>query len=427
LERAKKFKITNKKVQYTLNNKDQLDDIFNKFLQSPEIFINREVLRPDYIPDYLPHREFQIQCIGKILAPVLKGYRSSNLFIYGKTGTGKTAVVKYVLKRLIHKSFKLGESIKECYINCRLVGTNYRILTKLGKTFGINIPFTGLATSEVFDRFKEALDSKVVLLLVVLDEIDALIKLHGDNLIYELTRINENLSNGKLSLICISNDLLFKDQLDPRVISSLSEEEVVFRPYIAPELKDILLERAKVSFSNDVLTDGALNLCSAIAAAEHGDARRALDLLRVAGELAEREDASQIMDSHVRQAQKKIEQDRVVTVLKTLPIHSKLVLTSIFLMKNFKVDGAITGDVYEVYSELCEQLGMEYLTQRRVSGLINELDITGILNARVVSLGRYGRTKRIRLAISKGTIREVFSKDIWMSQVINFSPHCLQS
>ena len=178
-----------------MNNKDQLDDIFNKFLQSPEIFINREVLRPDYIPDYLPHREFQIQCIGKILAPVLKGYRSSNLFIYGKTGTGKTAVVKYVLKRLIHKSFKLGESIKDCYINCRLVGTDYRILTKLGKTFGINIPFTGLATGEVFDRFKEALDSKVVLLLVVLDEIDALIKLHGDNLIYELTRINENLSN----------------------------------------------------------------------------------------------------------------------------------------------------------------------------------------------------------------------------------------
>ena len=407
------------------NNKDQIDDIFDKFLQGPKIFTDREVLRPDYVPDHLPHRENQIQQIAKILAPVLDEARGSNIFIYGKTGTGKTAVVKYVLNRLIRRSNEIGALVENSYVNCRLVGTVYRVLLKLGESIDVKIPFTGLATSEVFDRFEDALDLKGVLLIVVLDEIDALVKVYGDNLIYELTRVNETLNKGKVSLICISNDLLFKDLLDPRVLSSLGEEEVVFRPYTAPELKDILLERAKISFNDDVLMAGALNLCSALAAAEHGDARRALDLLRVAGELTERDGVAKVTEEHVRCAQKKIEEDRVVLVLKTLPIHSKLVLCSIYIMSRAKVKNAITGDVYEVYVELCNQLGLESLTQRRISGLINELDITGILNARVVSLGRYGRTKKIRLAISNVVIKDVFSKDPWTKKIIDYSPKCM--
>lgn len=407
------------------NIKDQIDDIFDKFLQGPKIFTDREVLRPDYVPEHLPHREDQIQQIAKILAPVLDEARGSNIFIYGKTGTGKTAVVKYVLNRLMRRSNEIGALVENSYVNCRLVGTVYRVLLKLGESIDVKIPFTGLATSEVFDRFEDALDLKGVLLIVVLDEIDALVKVYGDNLIYELTRVNETLNKGKVSLICISNDLLFKDLLDPRVLSSLGEEEVVFRPYTAPELKDILLERAKISFNDDVLMAGALNLCSALAAAEHGDARRALDLLRVAGELTERDGVAKVTEEHVRSAQKKIEEDRVVLVLKTLPIHSKLVLCSIYIMSRAKVKNAITGDVYEVYIELCNQLGLESLTQRRISGLINELDITGILNARVVSLGRYGRTKKIRLAISNVVIKDVFSNDPWTKKIIDYSPKCL--
>lgn len=407
------------------NNKDQIDDIFDKFLQGPKIFTDREVLRPDYVPEHLPHREDQIQQIAKILAPVLDEARGSNIFIYGKTGTGKTAVVKYVLNRLMRRSNEIGALVENSYVNCRLVGTVYRVLLKLGESIDVKIPFTGLATSEVFDRFEDALDLKGVLLIVVLDEIDALVKVYGDNLIYELTRVNETLNKGKVSLICISNDLLFKDLLDPRVLSSLGEEEVVFRPYTAPELKDILLERAKISFNDDVLMAGALNLCSALAAAEHGDARRALDLLRVAGELTERDGVAKVTEEHVRSAQKKIEEDRVVLVLKTLPIHSKLVLCSIYIMSRAKVKNAITGDVYEVYIELCNKLGLESLTQRRISGLINELDITGILNARVVSLGRYGRTKKIRLAISNVVIKDVFSNDPWTKKIIDYSPKCL--
>jgi len=406
--------------------KDVLEDVFNRFLGGPQIFKDREALRPDYVPSYLPHREEQIRQVGGILAPVLKGFRGSNIFIYGQTGTGKTAVVKYVLDRLLRKSEENRTKLSVCYVNCRLAGTDYRILANLCASLGVGIPFTGLATSEVFDRFKADLESQKTLMITILDEVDALVRTHGDALLYDLTRINENLRHSKISIVGISNDLRFKELLDPRVLSSLSEEEVVFRPYSAPELTDILLERAKISFIDGVLSDGALNLAAALAAAEHGDARRALDLLRVAGELAEREGSHVIIEGHVRQAQRKIEQDRILTFLRALPIHSKIILCGVYLMRKMNTDSAITGDVYEVYRELCGQLGVEALTQRRVSGLINELDINGILNSSVVSRGRYGRTKKIRLGVPVSVVREVYSDDPWTVRLINYTPKCLK-
>lgn len=406
--------------------RDILEDVFNNYLDGTQLFKNREALRPDYIPSNLPHREEQLRQVGGILAPLLRGFRGSNILIYGQTGTGKTAVVKYILDRLIRKTQNLGTNLEACYINCRLSDTDYRILANLCNNLGLDIPFTGLATSEVFNRFKIDLDSQNKLMICVLDEVDALVKKHGDTLLYDLTRINENLKHGKLSIIGISNDLRFKELLDPRVLSSLSEEEVIFKPYTAPELTDILLERAKISFVDSVLSDGALKLAAALAAAEHGDARRALDLLRVAGELTERDGNPIIKEFYIHKAQRKIEHDRVSTFLKALPIHSKIIVCSLYLLRKTTTNSAITGDVYEIYRELCGILGIGVLTQRRVSGLINELDINGILNSRLVSLGRYGRTKKIRLGIPIPVIEEVYSNDPWTVQLMNYIPKCFK-
>jgi cell division control protein 6 len=409
-----------------MNNSNLLERVFNRFLEDNGVFTDREVLRHDYIPESLPHREEQIKHIGEIVAPVLRGQRCSNVFIYGKTGTGKTAVVKYVLHKMSLKAAEYGSSVKACYINCRLAGTEYRVFSSLCDALSVNIPFTGLALGEVFDRFKKGLESQKLMLVPVLDEIDALVKSRGDILLYELTRINEALRNSKTTLIGISNDLRFKEFLDPRVMSSLSEEEIVFRPYDADELQDILHERAKCAFQDEVLSDGAVRLCAALAAAEHGDARRALDLLRVAGELAERECAKNVTEDHVRRAEKRIEQDRVVETLKNLPAHSKVVLCSVFLLSKIGVRQIVTGEIYELYSELCEQLGVTPLTQRRVSGLINELDAIGLLNTQLVSLGRYGRTKRIRLSITQSLFNNVFANDGRLERLTHYSPKHLQ-
>jgi len=406
---------------------DLLENIFDKFLQVSQVFKNREVLHPDYIPNHLPHREEQIKKIGNILAPTLRGSRGSNIFIYGQTGTGKTAVVKYVLSRLLQRGREIGAPIEFSYVNCRLAGTEYRVLARLSGSIGFKVPFTGLATAEVFDRFKIGLDSRGILLIVVLDEIDSLVKAYGDVLLYELARINEGLKESRVAIVGVSNDLHFKEMLGPRVLSSLSEEEVIFRPYAAPELRDILLERSEVAFLDEVLTEGVINLCSALAAAEHGDARRALDLLRVAAELTEREGKQKITEDEIRLAQNEIERDRVVEVLKTLPLHSKLVLFGVYLITKVSVKRSITGDIYEVYRELCGVLGLDPLTQRRVSGIISELDTIGVLNSRVVSLGRYGRTKKVSLGIPRGAVRNVYFEDNWVGQLVGYTPKCLSS
>ena len=407
-----------------MNEHYALESVFDRFLKGTQIFKDREVLRNDYVPDRLPHRELQIRSFGEMVTPALKGSRCSNIFIYGKTGTGKTAVVKYVLNKLLQKANELGAPVNICYVNCRLSGTEYRILSSLCESIDVKVPFTGLALGEVFDRLKRGLNSRKTLLIVVLDEIDALVKDRGDVLLYELTRINENLDYSKTSIVGISNDLKFKEFLDPRVLSSLSEEEIVFSSYNANELGDILLERASAAFFEGVLHDGTVGLCAALAAAEHGDARRALDLLRVAGELAEREGSDKITEMQIRLAEKRIEHDRVLEALANLPLHSKLVLCSVHLLERAKVNCA-TGDIYEIYCELCEQSGLVPLTQRRVSGLINELDVLGLLTARIVNMGRYGRTKKIRLSINRGSIKEMFVNDERLSYLTEYTPRCL--
>lgn len=402
-----------------------LDVVFEKFVNNTKIFKDREVLRHDYLPDRLPHREEQITQLGEAVAPALKGARGSNIFIYGKTGTGKTAVTKYVLSHLETKAKEFSAPVKFCYVNCRMVGSDYRVFASLCQSMGISVPFTGLSVGELFDRFRTGLDALGVILIVALDEADALIKVRGDCLLYELTRVNENLSGSKVSLIGISNDLRLKEFLDPRVLSSLSEEEIVFRPYDAGELRNILSERALSAFHEGVLSDAALSLCSALAAAEHGDARRALDLLRVAGEVAERLGANNVVEDHVREAEKHIDHNRVIEALKNLTLHSKLVVLSLYHLNKADTFRANTGEIYEVYGEICGEIGVAPLTQRRLCSLVNELDSMGLLNAKVISMGRYGRTKKIRLEIGRSIIKSVFLSDSRLGRLVDYEPKCL--
>ena len=405
-----------------MGNPNILDDVFEKFVNDAKLFKDREVLRHDYLPEKLPHREDQIRVLGQAVAPVLKESRCSNIFIYGKTGTGKTAVAKFVLSHLESKAKEYGAQVRFCFVNCRMTGSEYRVFAALSQSLGLSIPFTGLSVGEVFDRFRNGLEASRTIFIVVLDEIDALIKERGDGLLYELTRINEALTKSKVAIIGISNDLRLKEFLDPRVFSSLSEEEMVFRPYDASELRNILLERSKLGFLDGVLSEAALSICSALAAAEHGDARRALDLLRMAGEVAERQGSIAITEEHVREAERHIEHNKVMEALKNSTLHSKLVLLSVYHLSKASGNSATTGEIYDVYNELCGELGISLLTQRRLGTLVNELDALGLLNSKVVSMGRYGRTKKIRLETSRSLIQEVFGNDNRLGRMINYEP-----
>ena len=392
-----------------LKNK-ALNGFFEELLDARAIFTNKDVLRPTYIPGHLPHRKEQIGDLARILVAALRGETPSNILIYGKTGTGKTAVVKYVGKELEETSEMKGTPCSTLYINCEVVDTQYRVLYHLARLFGKNVPPTGWPTDQVYDEFKNSIDTENRSIIIILDEVDKLVK-KGDEILYNLTRINSELNNAKISIIGISNDLNFIEFLDPRVRSSLGEEEIIFPPYDANQLRDILEQRSRMAFKPDALEASVIPLCAAFAAQEHGDARRALDLLRTSGELAERVKGDKVEEEHVRKARDKIEVDRVVEVVRTLPTQSKLILYGVVALYKNNPKKLSTGEVYNIYKRLCRQIDMDVLTQRRVTDLLSELDMLGIINTAVVSKGRYGRTKEISVNVQLEQTRNIILED----------------
>ena len=407
-----------------------IDSYFKDFVENENIFRDRDVLRPEFIPSILPHRDLQIQRIAEIVACTLKNSMPSNIFIFGKTGTGKTAVVQHVADRLNYQLRKRrGKEATWIFLNCQEVNTGYRVLAKIGGELDPDdpIPISGWPIDVVFDKVVEKLEEQVDgICFIVLDEIDILVnkaKKSHDSL-YNLALINNRLSNARVNIIGISNVLTFKSQLDPRVLSSLGEEEIVFPAYNAMELKDILQQRAKIAFLDDILNEDVIPLCAALAAKEHGDARKALDLLRKSGELAERRHSTHVTQHYVYLAQENMEKDKMKEYCEALPLQSKSVLLSIYhLQRSHQDEEIITGEVYNVYSEMTELIpGLSKLTQRRVSELIRELDLAGMINARVKSRGRYGRTKFIKMNIPLENVGSYLEKETQLNDLINYQP-----
>jgi archaeal cell division control protein 6 len=376
---------------------------FNNYIKKQAFFKNKDALQTAYTPDKIPHRDNEINQIANILAPALKSERPSNVFVYGKTGTGKTVSAQYVLNYLLTTASQNGISLGGIYVNCKLkkvADTEYRLIAHLAEKCGRKLPPTGLPTDEIYKAFFNVVDDAGRIMILVLDEIDQLVKKTGDGILYTLSRMNEELKHSKISIIGISNDLTFIDHVDPRVKSSLSEEEILFPPYNALQIKDILDERAQVAFSEGVLSEGVTAKCAAYAAMEHGDARRALELLRVAAELAERNNQEKVQIQNVDEAENKIDRDKIFEAVSTQPTQMQAALYAILMINEQKKNQLIfTGEVYELYKEICGKIGLRPLTQRRVSDIVSELDMLGVISAKVISKGRYGRTREIRISI----------------------------
>ena len=387
----------------------KLTDFLEQYIKKQSLFKNKKALQTNYTPKNVPYRSDQINQLAGIIAPSLKMDKPSNLFIYGKTGSGKTLVTRHVSENIMRIAKENNINLKIVYINCKLkrvADTEYRLIAQISRDFGQDIPSTGLPTGEVYKMFVHALDQRKTTLIIVLDEIDQLVSKIGDEILYNLTRLNSELEHSEISFIGISNDLTFIDNVDARVKSSLSEEEIIFPPYNAIQLQKILRQRTKLAFYDNIVGEGVIEKCAAYAAREHGDARRALELLRVAAELAERKNEQKISSKYLDKAEEKIERDRVVENIITQPKQYKLTLYSILSSCNGD-RGIFTGDVYTFYKDNCLKSGVKPLTQRRLGDIIAELDMLGIINARVISKGRYGRTKEISIALPKDNIQDI--------------------
>lgn len=400
---------------------NEISDIIEELLTRSSIFENREILRSNYIPDNLPHRNNEVRSLATILVSALRGETPSNILMYGKTGTGKTAVAKHVGRELERTGEIHGVPCIVIYINCEVMDSQYTLLAFLARHFDRDIPMTGWPTDRIYMELKNAVDSERRVAIIILDEVDELIS-KGDNVLYNLTRINSDLKNAKVSLIGITTDLSFTESLDSRVRSSLGEEEILFPPYDAYQLKDIMEQRAETAFMPDVLEENVIPLCAAYAAQEHGDARRALDLLRTSGELAERDKSPKVKEIHVKHAQEKIEDSRIGDIVRTLPIQSKLILQSVILLAHNGDSKISIGDIYNIYIQMCQRIEIDVLTKRRVVNLISELDMLGLLNLITVNDKRFGRIKEITFSFQLDSIKKILSEDYKLKSLEGFRP-----
>jgi cell division control protein 6 len=356
-----------------------------RFERKQNIFRNKDALGESYQPEKIEERDEEIEEYIDALQPVVDGWEPNNVFLYGNTGVGKTAVTEFLLDRLQADVESYDDvNLSVITLNCKTLNSSYQVAVELVNALrpvGGEISSTGYPQQTVFKKLYDELEALGGTVLIVLDEIDSIG--NRDELLYELPRARSNdyLDSTKVGVIGVSNDFKFREQLDPRVQDTLCERELQFPPYDADELRNILESRAEVAIAEGALEPGVLNLCAALAARDSGSARQALDLLRLAGEIAENEDDDVITEVHVDDARSKLEQERVEEGMRELTVQGRLALLAVISKAAKDETPCRTRELYEEYVSLCESSGTDSLAQRSVHNHLSDLRMLGILSA----------------------------------------------
>lgn len=342
-------------------------------------FQNRNALLDDYTPDEMVGRDDELEAYHTALQPAINESQPDNVFLYGKTGVGKTAATKFLLDRLESASEQHGVSISTHVVNCDGVDTSYRVAVELVNSFRDDkISETGHPRSKVYDLMWDSFDDHGGLFIIVLDEID---HLQDDSLLYQLSRAreNDNISDARVSVVGISNDLTYRDTLSPKVRSSLCERSINFPAYTADELEEVLRQRQSIAFQEDILADGVIPLCAAFGAQESGDARKALDLLLKAGDIANEENAEMVREEHVRRGRSLLQQEEITSGILGLNMHEKILLYALASYVSSDDSPVRSRDLYRRYERFCTEAGHDSLTSRWMHDHLDELEMLGLI------------------------------------------------
>lgn len=355
-------------------------------------FKDRNALLDDYTPDELVGRDDELSEYHAALQPAIDGSQPDNLFLFGKTGVGKTAATKFLLNRLERAGSEYGVDVISRMVNCDGLDTSYRIAVELVNSFrdgGAKISQTGHPRSKVYDLMWETFDDLGGTIILVLDEID---HLQDDSLLYQLSRARENdlLEQARVSIVGISNDLSYRERLSPKVRSSLCERSINFPAYDANELREVLRQRESIAFQEDVLGTDVIPLCGAYGAQESGDARKALDLLLKAGDMAQMSGSDEVTVDHVRRGREKLKQEAVANGILGLNKHERVLLYAVATFEGAAECPVRSRDLYRRYESLVDQSGNDALTSRWMHDHIDELDMLGLVSVEKRNEGSSG-------------------------------------
>lgn len=348
------------------------------------------------------------------------GVSPSNVFIYGKPGLGKTLITKLASEEIKREADARGIDLCIININCEEVKTEHAILQRLVQDIPSDEPrrVIGNSRDKHKDYLKYLINHYQGIIVIILDELD---KAENPEMINQIIRTESELSGQFPTIVGITNDLGLRDRFPPHLQSVLCENDLIIKPYNAEQLRDIIEARAEIAFKHEAVPEIVIALCAAFAAQDYGDVRRAIDILRVSGEIAESNKRANITEHDVREAREKIEVDRVIEVIKTLPIQSKTTLLAcIYIFDSIRENTTI--NIYEVYKKLVKEMEVDTLTQRRVSDLLSELDQLGIVEGYNDFRGRHGRKKIITRIASREKALETLYSDYRIGMVKDIPP-----
>ncbi|XVH30939.1 Cdc6/Cdc18 family protein [Haloferacaceae archaeon DSL9] len=359
-----------------------------------EVFERKELLKVGHVPASarIVGRDSEIESVAAELRPVVRSDPPNNVMIYGKTGTGKSLVARHVTERARRAAEARDVAVGTVYVDCAQHNTQTRAARAVTRTLndpavtGLSIPRAGIGSGEYYDYLWDILDHLYEAVIIILDEVD---RLEGDDVLMQLSRARESgKADCHLGVIAISNKIEYRDQLNERVKSSLREEEFVFQPYDANQLREIMTHR-RDAFKAGVLTDDVIPLTAAFAAQEHGDARKAIEILRHAGELAERQADQTVTERHVRDAQEWAEVDRFEELLRGSTPQVKFILYALaMLTEENREEEFSTSQIYERYKRTCDTLETTVLGEHRVYELLKEQAFLGVVESRRTGGGR---------------------------------------
>jgi cell division control protein 6 len=398
-------------------NKQDIKKIISKLEHENSLFSNKALLDTLSYPTKINGRKKQTEELVRYLLGYRQGYVVPYVSIYGRSGSGKSSVVRFVCSNI--------DEIFCGYVNLRQAKTVFGAANLILAELGVQNLKSAQGINLAVDTIGNEIESVTQrtgkrLFVLVLDELDVIFydkRGKPSDFIYKLIVLEERLRQKGLLLciIGISNNVLSEYELDDRVKSRIGSSEIFFEPYSKSDVLAILQDRAQEAFAKKINND-ILEHCADLSSAEHGDARRAIDLLRVAGELASSKGVDMKIE-HVDRASEVLQKDRISQTLSSASYHLRLVLCA--LARITYLTGEDWHSTSTVYNQYCTIIPKETkpLTYRRVSELLNEVENTGLAVSQTSSRGRHGYGTQYKLTISPEMVGITASPEWWKTLV----------